>query len=337
VNSLERIVETLNFRRPDRVPVIAQVFGHAASVAGVPLNEYVRDGQLLARCQLEALSRYGYDAVFSMMDASVEAEAAGCELTYREGQYPAVSRHALAAGGDWDALEVPDPGSAGRMPEMLRALQLMRRELDGEVLVVGCVMGPFTLAAQLLGMEALLFLSVDDPAGLEQLLGYATAVVTRFGREQIAAGAHLPIVFDPASSPAVIPPDFFRAQVLPFLSRVFGDFKAAGAPANWLHVAGPAAPVLPDFTDAGVDIANFDYYINADEAARLLPRMCLDGNIKSVAFVEAGAGEIGQKAEALLEAFDSRGGFMLSSGCEIPPESRPENVAALVRAARAGS
>ncbi|MGA2224726.1 MAG: uroporphyrinogen decarboxylase family protein [Syntrophobacteraceae bacterium] len=32
--------------------------------------------------------------------------------------------------------------------------------------------------------------------------------------------------------------------------------------------------------------------------------------------------------------FSTRGGFILSSGCEIPPGSKPENVAALVCAAR---
>ena len=336
MNSLERVVATVNFGRADRVPVIAQVFGHAATVAGVSVDDYVRDGELLARCQVEALSRYGYDAVFSLMDASVEAEAAGCEVTYRRGQYPAVSRHALSADGDWDALPVPDPASAGRMPEMLKALESMRRELDGEVLVVGCVMGPFTLASQLLGMEALLYLSVDDPARFEQLLDYATAVVSRFGRAQVAAGAHLPIVFDPASSPAVIPPDLFRARVLPHITRVLDDFRQAGAAASWLHVAGPAASVLPDYAAAGVNIANFDYYISAEEAAGLLPQTCLDGNIKSVAFMNAAASEIAAEAEALLAAFSDRGGFILSSGCEIPPEAKPENIAALVQAARAG-
>ena len=35
----------------------------------------------------------------------------------------------------------------------------------------------------------------------------------------------------------------------------------------------------------------------------------------------------------LLHLFERRGGFILSSGCEIPPESREENVAALVRVA----
>ena len=44
------------------------------------------------------------------------------------------------------------------------------------------------------------------------------------------------------------------------------------------------------------------------------------------------------KTEAvnLLNVFSDRGGFILSSGCEIPPESKPENIAAMVDATRNG-
>ena len=75
MNSLERIKAALGFEKPDRVPVIAQVFGHAAVLAGVCLREYLRDGEVLAGCQIKALQRYGYDAVFALMDTSVETEA----------------------------------------------------------------------------------------------------------------------------------------------------------------------------------------------------------------------------------------------------------------------
>ena len=54
MNSLERIAAAVAFQTTDRVPVIAQVFGHAAALAGVPLDDYVRDGETLAGCQLAA-------------------------------------------------------------------------------------------------------------------------------------------------------------------------------------------------------------------------------------------------------------------------------------------
>ena len=83
------------------------------------------------------------------------------------------------------------------------------------MLVVGCVLGPFTLTSQLIGLETTLYLAVDDPERFEQLMDFATEVIIRFGQAQIQAGAHLPVVFDPSASPAVIPPVFSESSSFP--------------------------------------------------------------------------------------------------------------------------
>jgi uroporphyrinogen decarboxylase len=335
VNSLERIVRTVRFEPADRPPVIAQVFGCAASLADVPLDRYVRDGETLAKCQLEAWRRFGYDAVFSVMDVNIETEAVGSSLRFRPNQYPTIDRHALSKESDWSAMPVPDPRQAGRMPEMLKALGILRGELGDEALIVGCVMGPFTLTTQLLGMETALYLAIDDCPRLERLMDFATEIIMRFGVAQLQAGAHLPVVFDPSASPAVIPPQFFREFELPRLRRVFQALTEAGAAANWLHIAGPVNPILPYYPQAGVQIANFDYCVGTNDARRLLPTTCLDGNIRPLAFVDETPADIEANAMDLLRSFRDRGGFILSSGCEIPPESAPQNIAAMVNAAMA--
>jgi uroporphyrinogen decarboxylase len=188
MNGFERIKAAVELREPDRVPVVPQVFGHAASLAGVDLAEYVRDGETLARCQLKALERYGYDAVFAVMDVGVETEAAGSLLDYRPNRYPVAKEHVLAGGADRARPAIPDPELAGRMPEMLKALAVLRGELGDEILVVGCVLGPFTLTTQLLGLETSLFMAMDDSPRLEQVMEYATDVVIRFGEARYAPG-----------------------------------------------------------------------------------------------------------------------------------------------------
>ena len=159
-------------------------------------------------------------------------------------------------------------------------------------------------------------------------------VLLRFGQAQIRSGAHLPLVFDPAASPAVVPPQFFREFEVPRLQRLFQALTAEGTAGNWLHIAGPVAGILPYYPKAGVDLANFDYCVRAAEAGTLLPATCLDGNIQSLSFVEGNPAQIEAEALDLLRVFRGRAGFILSSGCEIPPESRPENVAAMVNTVR---
>jgi len=329
MNSLERIERTIKFLETDYVPVIAQVFGHAATIAGVGVDDYVRDGETVARCQIDALKRYGYDAVFAVLDVNVETEAVGSTLEYRHNQYPTIKQHVFQNGGAHLA-DIPDPARSGRMPEMLKALRRLRGELGNEVLVVGCVLGPFTLTTQLLGIENALFMAIDDPEKLELVMDFATDVIINFGRAQIEAGAHVPVVFDPSASPAVVPPQFFREFELPRLRSVFKALEAGGAIANWLHIAGSADSIFPVYANAGVDIANFDYSIAAASAIAKLPRTCLNGNIKSLSFVDDDPEDICVLAKKLLDMFKERKGFILSSGCEIPPEAKPENVAAIV-------
>ncbi|WPL16387.1 Uroporphyrinogen decarboxylase [Thiorhodovibrio winogradskyi] len=334
MKSLERIVATVAFRATDRTPVIPQVFGHAAVLSGVPLEDYVCDGALLARCQLEALAHYRYDAVFALMDVNVEAEALGLRLNFAADRYPTVQAHALAAELlATEPLRLPDPESAGRMPELLRAAHLLREALGDEVAVVGCVLGPMSLCAQLLGLEAALYLAIDEPEQFMQLLDFATEVLIRFGVAQINAGVHLPLVFDPAASPEIIPVPFYREFLVPRLVRLFSALKAAGARFNWLHTTGAIGAILPFYPLAGVELANLDYAVEPELAMQGLSWIAMNGNLKPLDFVYGAPDDIAKASARLLDLFAPRGGFILSSGCEIPPEARPENIMALVAAA----
>jgi uroporphyrinogen decarboxylase len=328
MTGLERILATVRFEPADRVAVIPQIFGHAARIAGVPLVEYLTDAAVLTRCQLSALERYRHDAVFALLDVNVETEALGSRLRFPKDGYPSVEKYAIESPSAVAELAIPDPSQAGRMPVLLQAARLLRQELGDRVLVAGCVLGPMTLACQLLGAECALFAVVDEPEAFERLLDFAVDVAVRFGQAQLEAGAHLCVVFDPSASPAVVPPALFREMLAPRLRRLFQALKGPRSPVTWLHIAGPVEPILPLYPDCGVDIANIDYCVDPGRARAALPRLCLDGNIRPLAFVDSEPGDI---TVACRRVLDGAGvGFILSSGCEIPLEARPECVQALV-------
>ena len=186
-------------------------------------------------------------------------------------------------------------------------------------------------------METALYLAIDDPDGFEKLLDFATRVIIRFGAAQIEAGAHLPLVFDPSASMAVIPASFFREFELPRLKQIVKAFQSVGASAGWLHIAGPISSILPVLGQTGANILNFDYCVDPNEVLGIESRLCFNGNIKSLDFEIAEPEHIFNESVRLKNLFEPRGGFILSSGCEIPPGSRPENIEAMVAATRNGS
>jgi uroporphyrinogen decarboxylase len=193
-----------------------------------------------------------------------------------------------------------------------------------------------TGAVQLVGLERTLFLAVDDTDRFLDLLDYATGIARTFGLAQLAAGADMVMVFEPAACPELLPAGMFREMIGPRVALLAAVFRQAGAKANWLHIAGQAAAILPLYSAFGFDIGNVDYCVELDRLCDDLDgdSLCLNGNIKPLSFVTDDADSIRQAADALLARFNGRGGFVLSSGCEIPPEAREANVAAMVDAAR---
>ncbi len=333
MDGIERFRRTIAFDRCDRTPVIAQVFAHAAVASGRTVDDYVSSGVVAAACQIEAQARYRYDAMFAVLDLTLEAEALGAEIQSRPGLYPSVIRPPFAPDDDFTRSPVPDPRTAGRLPMVLEMAKALRAACGDEALVVGLVQGPMTLAVQFLGIEQALSLAADDADHFLELLDYARAVSEAFGIAQLAAGAHLALVFEPAGSTEVVPPGFFREMIAPRLLRLFAAFKKAGAMGNWLHIAGRTAPILPRYAALGADIGCFDYCVEPEALFPALgeSRLCLAGNVKPLSFVTASPEEIEADTTRLLRRFERRGGFIVSSGCEIPPESREANVAAMVR------
>lgn len=334
MNSLERIRAAAAFETSDRIPVIPQVFAYTGIQNGVSIDKYVSDGELLASCQISEWKKHGYDAVFAVMDVCVETEAMGASLVFGTDTYPAVETYPCSSDIDPETLAVPDPQVDGRMPELLKAAEILRIDTRGEVLVVGSVTGPMTLAVQLLGAESALYLGIDNPDRLSALLDFTSNVAAAFGIAQLKRGVHIPLIFDPSASPEFIPPQFFREFELPRLKKICAAFKENGAEANWLHIAGNSQPILCFYKDAGADIGNFDYAVQPGDAAASAPGTCLDGNIKSYSFIACSPREIQRESAELLTYFSSRGGFILSSGCEIPPESKQENISAMVSAVK---
>jgi len=331
VNSLDRILAAVRLAPTDRTPFMPQTFGLAARSAGVAIDAYVRDGRRIADCQLQLRERLGSDGVFAFCDLGVETEALGSRLKYYAHQYPEVAEYVLAPADDPARLRLPDPAHDGRMPATLQALGDLRAALGDGVLVAGGIAGPMTLASQLYGVEAALYLTVDDRPRFAAALDLAVEVAIRYGAAQLAAGAHLVMVLDPAASPAVVPPEFFRELLLPRLQKVMAALRAAGARATWLNIAGPTAPVLPHYREIGADIATFDYYVEAAAARDLLPDTCLLGNLKSLDFLAPSPHALTAQARALIAAFADRGGYILSSGCEVPAEAGETGLAALAR------
>jgi len=334
VNSIDRIKSTIAFEKTDRVPVFSHIYGFASRLNQIALKDYLNSAELMACCQLKAWKRFGYDGVTVFADNSLEAEALGSKISYNDNAYPQIIEYYLDEIHDWKYLAIPDPEGDGRMPLILQACRIIKDEVGEETAVVGTVQGPMTLAGQLLGLEKLLYNVVDHPEEFCNLLNFTTRVMVTFGKALINAGAQVIHIFDPSSSCSVINRAVFGEYILPNLKQAFKEFKDSGEPICWLNITGQTEPVLDLFPETGADLFNIDYLVPIASAMEKLPHHCINGNIKPFSFISGEEEVIRREARDLLEQTQTRGGFILSPGCEIPLESKVGNIEAMLEAVR---
>ncbi|MBF0169707.1 MAG: DUF4445 domain-containing protein, partial [Nitrospinae bacterium] len=335
MNGLERVRAVIRGQPTDRPPVIPELFGVTAVLAGVPVRSYFTDAEVLARCQLDARARFGHDALFAMADLCVEAEALGSRITFPEGNYPHVTTPALDAVEGFARLSLPDPHKAGRMPELLRATRLLVKEARGEAPVFACVTGPITLAARTLDIEKMLYAIVDTPETFAVAVDFCRKVAERFMLSLLEAGADGIMIFDPIASPAVLPERIFARFEEGAVRSLFAAAKAFNRETiTWYSVAGPIHTNQSLFTELAPDILTIDYMVPLDQALERAYPVVINGNIKPNLFIDGTPEEIREEAARLLATARTSERFILGSGCEVPLNATEANIHALMEAVR---
>ena len=85
MNGLERIATALQHKEADRVPAGPLVCGAARRVYGVTYEEWAQDGELQAKCMIQAQKLIGMDGCLQLVDLSVEAADLGQEMVFPLG------------------------------------------------------------------------------------------------------------------------------------------------------------------------------------------------------------------------------------------------------------
>ena len=149
---------------PDRVPIYAQLHEFAMQELGVLAHEFYTNSELLTTGSLEITERYGIDVGFVDYDVyNIEAEALGQTVIFRNQHIPDVDRSIPLITGRRDLINIktPDFDTAGRFP-MVMEIHSLFEKLTGLSPSLQFT-SPFSLAANLLGIERLILDIYRDP------------------------------------------------------------------------------------------------------------------------------------------------------------------------------
>jgi len=295
---------------------------------GKSVGELVHSGELQAQCMQAVAGRWDALASVSLMDLSVEAETFGSPVLFTADEVPTVTAAIIGEGGDPDTLAVPKVGDA-RTGEYISTISHARKLIEKPIFA-GSI-GPFSLAGRLLDFSEIMVLCYEEPELVHAVLEKAAAFLIEYNTALRGAGADGLVMAEPAAgllSPALIA-EFSTPYVRKIIQAVENDQFAV-----IYHNCGNTIPLIGSILETGASAFHFGNAIDLAEMLKLVPaHIPVFGNVDPAGEFKNGTPEsIRTVTLQLLEKCARHENFIVSSGCDIPPTARIENIDAFFNA-----
>ena len=332
----ERMMMALEGKKPDRVPVFPLVRDWCLRQVGFKVSEAMTSAEKHVFAQYYCVREFGYDAVRDFYGTHAESEAMGSRLKIPDDGPPSVAEFAVKDyNEDLPKLRIPNPWRDGRLPMILEGVKRLKELCGGTIPVVVYIQAPFRHASMLRGSNEIMRDTYKRPDRVKDLLEIATASQIAYGIACVHAGADIIFMSDPTSSGDAISVKTWEEFGLPYTSRVVAAVRKTGVKVI-LHICGDTTDRLESLTRTGVDALSLDSKVDLGYARKLLGEgICLMGNIDpNQTLVFKKPEHVEDESKQAIRKAGMTGGFILSSGCGVPAVTPPENIRAMVRAAR---
>jgi uroporphyrinogen decarboxylase len=330
LNGKELIFRTLRHEKVPTVPWVPYAGIHAAKLKGYTATEVLRNSTKLVESLLAVNEIYSPDGQPVVFDLQLEAEIYGCELYWAENTPPSVATHPLA-GVD----EIPNrilSASDGRLPIVLEAMRMMKKEVGDHTALYGLVTGPLTLASHLRGTDIFKNM-IRQPDYVKALV----ASVTDFSKQLISlyinAGMDIIALVDPLVSQ--ISPNHFNQYLSLAYAELFAFIREQGAFSSFF-VCGDATKNIEVMCKTAPDSIAVDENINMLTAKLITDayNITLAGNIPLTTKMLLGNQKDNMKFVVdFLDSIDHHN-LILAPGCDMPFDTPIENVVGCMQAVR---
>lgn len=219
---------------------------------------------------------------------------------------------------------------------MIKQISEVKKLVGDEKLAVASLTGPFTAGMVLLGANDFVMAIAKKNPDFPRLLSFTARVMAVLADIYREAGADVLMTADPMSSGDMISLKTYKEYAVPAYIE-FKDNITDKDLLLFMHICGKAGSRLEDVIDLGARAFSVDAMVDMEEMLRTADhRITMMGNLSPSDQMVMGTPEgITEEAHRLLKlGRENGGGFMLSTGCDLPATSPVENVAAMTKAAR---
>jgi uroporphyrinogen decarboxylase len=274
--------------------------------------EMCKNPELAAKVTLQPIERFKLDAAIIFSDILIPLEPMGVEFEFAKGEGP-VFHHPLREMKDVERLRVIEPEE--EISFLMKAIQIVRKELEGKIPLIGFSGAPFTLAKNYILTKSLMY---QNRPTWNALMEKISEVLIRYLKAQIRSGVQALQIFD--SWVGCLTPSDYEEYILPYSKKVI---DGVGKSVPLIHFATSNSTLLELMKRAGGDVIGVDWRVDIREAwARLgyLDPVILFGPVDLIE----------KEVKRILDRVEGRPGHIFNLGHGILPNTPVDHVAALI-------
>ena len=290
----------------------------------ISVTDLISDSEKQAKGMKAIADRVNSAAAVSMMDLSVEAECFGSEIRFSDDEVPTVIGGIVSSEEEVNALKVPEVGT-GRtgiyIDAMKKAVEIIK---DRPVFAGG--IGPFSLAGRLMDVTEAMIYCYDEPDMVHALLEKVTSFIIKYCKAYKNIGANGIVIAEPLAgllSPALA--DEFSSR---YVKKIVDELQDESFAVIYHNCGNATIQMIDSLLSIKAAAYHFGDAIDMTEMMTHIPEdVVAMGNISPANEFRNGTVESITKATRdLLGKCTKYPNFVISSGCDIPPMSKWENI-----------
>ena len=304
----------------------------AVSLLGISVKELISDSDRQARGMQLIAEHTDSAAAVSLMDLSVEAECFGSKIRVSDREVPTVVGRIVNNEEEAQALKIPEVGSA-RSGLYVETIEKAVKLITDRPVFAGAI-GPFSLAARLLDVEEIMVDCYDEPDLVHTVMEKTTRFIIEYCKAYRQAGADGVVLAEPVTG--LLSPSLAEEFSSPYVKQIVDEVQDD----RFLVIYHNCGDHTVDMADSILETGAAAYHFgNAIDMKKMLERVPADtvvmGNVDPAGEFCNGTPESIRRATLdLLEKCGGYPNFVISSGCDIPPLSKWENIDAFFAAVK---
>jgi len=298
---------------------------------GISVNELINDSETQAKAMKLVAEHNDSLASVSMMDLSLEAEAFGAQIMVNDNEVPAVIGALVKTQEDADNLVVPEIG-AGRTQLYIDAMARATELITDRPVLAGLI-GPYSLAGRLMDMAPLMKACKKNPQLVHTVMEKCTQFLIAYAKAYQKAGANGIVMAEPLTG--LLAPKMAVEFSEPYVKRFVDEVQSDDFIVIYHNCGNNVLLMMDSILRVGAQGYHFGNVISMKEAVKMCPPdlLCM-GNVDPATFTFGTPEKIREETQNVMKDCCEYPNFVISSGCDIPPVAKWENVDAFYQAAK---